>query len=150
MPVTLHMVDHAAWSAQAQDAHDLERIYADAPADRLPQPVDTFIRAHLANGGIFYCARFNDRLLGAVAVTVEAVAWWLGYLCVRETTRRRGVGSRLLTLVGEVAATDGCVLRISTSILRVDDQLLLGKLGYRQSPQGDYFEFDPHGPWGEG
>lgn len=149
MPVTLHTVDHAAWSAQAQDAHDLERIYADAPAERLPQPVDAFIHTHLVNGGLFCCARFNDRLLGAVAVTTDATAWWLAYICVRETTRRRGVGSRLLALVGEAAAAEGCVLRISTSILRVDDQLLLGKLGYRQSSQGDYFEFDPHGSWGE-
>jgi hypothetical protein len=39
-----------------------------------------------------YAARFNERLLGAVRVTLRGVEGELSALCVREVTRRRGVG----------------------------------------------------------
>lgn len=148
MPVTLHKVDHAGWTADAQTALDLSRIYADAPQDRLPLPADEYIRTHLENGGVFCCARFNDRLMGAVAVKADAEAWWLSRICVRKATRRRGVGSRLLALVGEAAAAESRALRVATSTLLMGDQLLLSRLGYRQAPGGSYFEFNPRGSQG--
>ncbi|HEY4466203.1 MAG TPA: aspartate 1-decarboxylase autocleavage activator PanM [Klebsiella sp.] len=43
-----------------------------------------------------YAARFNDRLLGAVHVTLNGVEGELSALCVREVTRRRGVGQYLV------------------------------------------------------
>lgn len=43
-----------------------------------------------------YAARFNERLLGAVRVTLSGVAGELNALCVREVTRRRGVGQYLV------------------------------------------------------
>ncbi|EMM6763060.1 aspartate 1-decarboxylase autocleavage activator PanM [Pluralibacter gergoviae] len=43
-----------------------------------------------------YAARFNERLLGAVRVTFEGDRARLDDLCVREVTRRRGVGQYLL------------------------------------------------------
>ncbi|MEN0613589.1 aspartate 1-decarboxylase autocleavage activator PanM [Klebsiella indica] len=43
-----------------------------------------------------YAARFNDRLLGAVRVTLTGVEGELSALCVREVTRRRGVGQYLV------------------------------------------------------
>lgn len=43
-----------------------------------------------------YAARFNERLLGAVRVTLSGVAGELSALCVREVTRRRGVGQYLV------------------------------------------------------
>lgn len=143
MPVTLHTVDHACWTEDAQAARDLSRIYADAPLERLPSPADEFIRHHLSQGGVFCCARFNDRLLGAVAVQREHEAWWLSHFCVRETTRRRGVGSRLVALVGESARNEGCVLRVAASSTVVGDQLLLSRLGYRSVEGGRYFELNP-------
>ncbi len=142
MPVTLQQVDQAAWEADAQVRLDLARIYTDAPAERLPLPVDDFIRDHLAHGHLFSCARFNDRLLGAVAVKPDQQAWWLSHLCVRRTTRRRGVGSRLLSLVSEVAHAEGCRLYAASSQLPVADQMLLTRLGYRLTQDGDYFELD--------
>ncbi|WP_355661050.1 acetyl-CoA sensor PanZ family protein [Halomonas salifodinae] len=143
MPVTLHRVDHATWAADAQVALDLSRIYADAPAQRLPLPADDYIRQHLESRGTFCCARFNDRLLGAVAVMEDPEAWWLANICVRKTTRRRGVGSRLLALVGEAANREGRVLRIASETLTLDDQLLLSRLGYRPAADGRYFQFEP-------
>lgn len=43
-----------------------------------------------------YAARFNERLLGAVRVTLAGEFARLDDLCVREVTRRRGVGQYLL------------------------------------------------------
>lgn len=43
-----------------------------------------------------YAARFNERLLAAVRVTLSADQGQLDDLCVREVTRRRGVGQYLL------------------------------------------------------
>ena len=43
-----------------------------------------------------YAARFNERLLGAVRVTRNDAEGKLSALCVREVTRRRGVGQYLV------------------------------------------------------
>jgi len=45
-----------------------------------------------------YAARFNERLLAAVRVTLNGVEGELSALCVREVTRRRGVGQYLVVL----------------------------------------------------
>ncbi|MFD2192020.1 acetyl-CoA sensor PanZ family protein [Pistricoccus aurantiacus] len=149
MPVTLRKVDHASWKADAQTARDLIRIYADVPPRCLPLATEAYIRRHLETGGIFCCAHFNDRLLGAVAVNRTSDAWWMANFCVRKSTRRRGVGSRLLALVGEAAANDDCVLRVSLAGLEMSDQLLLARLGYRLVEAGDYYEFDPKASRGD-
>jgi len=158
MPVTLHHVDQARWEADEQVRLDLKRIYQDAPKERMPTPtVEPFIEHHFAGQHFFACALFNDRLLGAVAVQEgEDRAWWLSELCVRKTTRRRGVGSRLMAMLGEQAKQEGRVLRIETSSLPLADRVLLSKLGYRPmanpaspSPDlpatSDFVELDPQG-----
>ncbi|MFG6176773.1 acetyl-CoA sensor PanZ family protein [Halomonas sp. THAF12] len=142
MPVTLQRVDQATWDADAQVRHDLIRIYADAPAERLPSTPEAFVGEHLAAERFFCCARFNDRLLGALAVSPEDGAWWLSHLCVRQTTRRRGVGSRLLALIGEAAHAEGQRLRVLASQLPMADQVLLSRMGYRLTQTGDFFELD--------
>ena len=43
-----------------------------------------------------YAARFNERLLAAVRVTLNGNQGTLDDLCVREITRRRGVGQYLI------------------------------------------------------
>lgn len=43
-----------------------------------------------------YAARFNERLLAAVRVTLNGDQGVLASLCVREVTRRRGVGQYLV------------------------------------------------------
>ncbi|MGR2739887.1 acetyl-CoA sensor PanZ family protein [Billgrantia sp. Q4P2] len=143
MPVTLHLVDQAVWASDPQVQHDLQRIYADAPAERMGVPVAAFLQEHLEAGHFFGCARFNERLLGAVAVKADEQAWWLSELCVRKATRRRGVGSRLLGLVSDAARTGGRELRTLSSQLPVADQMLLARLGYRLDITGDYFVLAP-------
>lgn len=158
MPVTLQHVDQARWEADAQVRSDLIRIYADAPQERMPTPtVEPFIEQHFTGQHFFACALFNDRLLGAVAVQEgEDRAWWLSELCVRKTTRRRGVGSRLMALMAEQAKQQQRVLRIETSSLPLADRVLLSKLGYRpiaspDTPEtglpatSDFVELDPQG-----
>ncbi|WP_051234283.1 acetyl-CoA sensor PanZ family protein [Halomonas halocynthiae] len=142
MPVTLQCVDHTAWDADSQLHTDLRRIYNDAPEERRPIPVDEFIQNHLAAGQVFFCARFNDRLLGAMAVVEEDDVWWLSHLCVRKTTRRRGVGARLLKLVSERAHQQGSRLCVASQHLSMADQLLLSRVGYRPVQAGDYFALD--------
>ena len=74
----------------------------------------------------------------------------------RKTTRRRGVGSRLMALVGEQAKQDGRVLRIATTTLPLADRVLLSKLGFRPVAEtsssapdlpatSDFVELDPQG-----
>lgn len=142
MPVTLYAIDLANWEADAQVKDDLARIYKDAPPERLPARVDDFIRQHLDVGNFFFGARLNDHLLGAVAIAEDTEAWWLSHLCVRKTTRRRGVGSRLLALVSRQALAEGRQLRAPASQLPVADQMLLSRLGYRLTKAGDYFELN--------
>ncbi|GGC85912.1 acetyl-CoA sensor PanZ family protein [Vreelandella lutescens] len=157
MPVTLQYVDQARWEADEQVRIDLVRIYEDAPQERMPTPtVLPFIEQHLSKQHVFACAHFNDRLLGAVALHEgDDRAWWLAELCVRKTTRRRGVGSRLMALIGEQAKQEGRVLRIATTTLPLADRMLLSKLGYRpvadpssesdQHATSEFVELDPQG-----
>ncbi len=140
MPVTLHPVDRAAWEADAQAQLDLARIYADAPSECLPAPVGAFIQDHLSDGHRFLCASFNDRLIGSVAQRDDGSAWWLSHLCVRKTTRRRGVGTRLLTLVGQAAQAESRALRAELSHLQLADQVLLTRLGYRLQQHSGFYE----------
>ncbi|GAA5171683.1 MULTISPECIES: acetyl-CoA sensor PanZ family protein [Halomonadaceae] len=139
MPVTLERLDHARWTADAEAGAELSRIYQDASPELLPVPAEAFVRGHLESGGEFYCARFNGRLLAAVGLRREPGAWWLSHFCVREATRRRGVGSRLMALVA--AAAGDAALRIETDQLPLESQLLLVRLGYRLEENGAYFEF---------
>lgn len=140
MPVTLHPVDRAAWEADAQTQLDLSRIYADAPAERLPAPPGAFVQSYLADGGRFLCARFNDRLIGAVAQRDDGEAWWLSHCCIRKPTRRRGVGTRLLALVGQAAHEAGKPLRAELDQLQMADQVLLARLGCRIEPRDGFHE----------
>ena len=75
---------------------------------------------------------------------------------VRKTTRRRGVGSRLMALISEQAKEEGRVLRIATTTLPLADRVLLSKLGYRPIADAeptepglpatsDFVELDPQG-----
>lgn len=70
----------------AQDHIDLGKIWPEYSASSLS--VDDAHR--------IYAARFNERLLGAVRVTLSGTQGALDSLRVREITRRRGVGQYLV------------------------------------------------------
>ena len=69
-----------------QDLIDLGKIWPEYSASSLS--VDETHR--------IYAARFNERLLGAVRVTLSGTQGALDSLRVREITRRRGVGQYLI------------------------------------------------------
>ncbi|MBB1202077.1 aspartate 1-decarboxylase autocleavage activator PanM [Enterobacteriaceae bacterium 89] len=69
-----------------QDIIDLGKIWPEYSASSLQ--IDEEHR--------IYAARFNERLLGAVRVTVKGTQGALDSLRIREITRRRGVGQYLL------------------------------------------------------
>lgn len=69
-----------------QDRLDLAKIWPEYDIDTLA----------LDDNHRIYAARFNERLLGAVRVTLAGTQATLDSLRVREITRRRGVGQYLL------------------------------------------------------
>lgn len=84
----------------AQDLVDLSKIWPqDDPAD---------LESRLDDRHRLYAAKFNDRLLAAVKVTLNEAQGELNDFMVREVTRRRGVGSYLLE---EVLAQNAAVTR---------------------------------------
>ncbi len=108
MPVTIEAIHQPS----GQDLEDLQRIYEDAPHWMLEdwQSPDHAIAikgllesVEKSSSRQLFAARFNSRLLGAVLVDEENDAWLLHRLCVRNLTRNRGVGSRLLGQVVEMA-----------------------------------------------
>lgn len=69
-----------------QDILDLGKIWPEYTAASLQMDEEHQI----------YAARFNERLLGAVRVTVKGAQGALDSLRIREITRRRGVGQYLV------------------------------------------------------
>ena len=82
MKLTIIRLQHFS----AQDRLCLAKIWPEYDADALT----------LDDNHRIYAARFNERLLGAVRVTLEGTQATLDSLRVREITRRRGVGQYLL------------------------------------------------------
>ncbi|TNL05992.1 aspartate 1-decarboxylase autocleavage activator PanM [Kosakonia cowanii] len=73
-------------SFSEQDHIDLAKIWPEySPAS-----------LHIDNTHRIYAARFNDRLLAAVRVTLRGTEGVLDSLRVRDVTRRRGVGQYLV------------------------------------------------------
>lgn len=70
----------------AQDRIDLGKIWPEYSASSL-----TLDETHR-----IYAARFNERLLGAVRVTLGTTQGALDSLRIRDVTRRRGVGQYLV------------------------------------------------------
>lgn len=82
MKLTIHRLENFS----DQDHIDLNKIWPEYSPSSLT--VDETHR--------IYAARFNERLLGAVRVTLRGTQGALDSLRVREVTRRRGVGQYLI------------------------------------------------------
>lgn len=82
MKLTIIRLEHFS----DQDLIDLGKIWPEYSAASLS--VDETHR--------IYAARFNERLLGAVRVTLSGTEGALDSLRIRDVTRRRGVGKYLL------------------------------------------------------
>ncbi|AHM76262.1 aspartate 1-decarboxylase autocleavage activator PanM [Yersinia hibernica] len=71
-----------------QDVTDLAKIW--------PEQQPALWQQWIQDGKPLFAARFNERLLGAVKVSVDGPQAELQDLYVREVTRRRGVGLYLI------------------------------------------------------
>lgn len=76
------------------------RLSAPGPQDRIDLqkiwPENGQHLCCLSDTERLYVARFNNRLLGAVCVSSSGTQGVMTRLCVREVTRRRGVGQYLV------------------------------------------------------
>lgn len=75
-------------SLTAQDRIDLAKVWPEIDIVQL--------EAQLSDTQRLYAARFNDRLLAALQLTLSGTLGKITHLNVREVTRRRGVGQYLL------------------------------------------------------
>jgi GNAT superfamily N-acetyltransferase len=75
-------------SLTAQDRIDLAKVWPEIDIVQL--------EAQLSDSQRLYAARFNDRLLAALQLTLSGTLGKITHLNVREVTRRRGVGQYLL------------------------------------------------------
>lgn len=75
-------------SLTAQDRIDLAKVWPEIDIVQL--------EAQLSDTQRLYAARYNDRLLAALQLTLSGTQGKITHLNVREVTRRRGVGQYLL------------------------------------------------------
>ncbi|MBJ3815646.1 aspartate 1-decarboxylase autocleavage activator PanM [Shimwellia pseudoproteus] len=110
-----------------QDIIDLGKIWPEYSADTLLMD-DT----HL-----LYAAQFNERLLGAVRVTINGQRAMLDSLRIRELTRRRGVGQYLIE---EILARHPRITQWQVSDQGVEDHAIMTafmqSLGFRACEHG--------------
>ncbi|WP_330927426.1 acetyl-CoA sensor PanZ family protein [Candidatus Sororendozoicomonas aggregata] len=123
MPVTIEEIIQPS----SQDRDDLQKIYEDAPSwmldnwrstdhsSAIARLLDTVAQTEDQH---LYAARFNHRLLGALIVDKQNDRWLIHHLCVRQLTRGRGVGSRLLRVVTQKALTKGKAITLYNPVIR--------------------------------
>ena len=75
-------------SLSVQDLIDLAKIW--------PEQTESDWQASLQNDRALFAAVFNERILGAVKITLDGNQGELSDLLVRDVTRRRGVGLYLM------------------------------------------------------
>jgi len=126
MPVYVEYVRQPS----AQDRSDLAKIYADAPTWLLAPhaSAEALIEAGMAAGTLI-AGRFNDRLLGAALLQPGADGWCLSHLCVRQITRQRGVGRRLLDESQRLAKEAGQPLHLAAPAGHLESQALAARTG---------------------
>ncbi|MEN3261964.1 aspartate 1-decarboxylase autocleavage activator PanM [Sodalis endosymbiont of Spalangia cameroni] len=115
-----------------QDKLDLAKIWPAVDVDALHH--------QLTGSTALFVARFNDRLLGAVRVEIDA-AWGEGRLVglrVRPETRRRGVGLYLLDETRR--QMPGIIYWWLSNQQPLEDAALMGKFmtscGFHEEPDG--------------
>lgn len=143
MPVLLAVVNDQNDPARVEQ---LQKIYADAQPERLAllsrsETPQAFVEKILQDDdSLFYCGLFNERLIAAAVIRKQDTYWEISHLCVRSVTRRRGVGSRLLSLILNAARTEGKEIRIPTEVLLTPDLIILQRMGYCPTEAGDHYQ----------
>lgn len=125
MPIVVEFLQSATY----QDQGDLQKVYRDAPAGFFEPFTDALqlVEQCLGDGSLI-AARLNNRLLGAARLQCRETIWELSHLCVRTSTRRRGVAASLIVGAQKSASQAGCELRLLTTAPSPEIQALAAKL----------------------
>ena len=121
-----------------QDLIDLIKVYRDFPdfSSKDEADIKQWLTEQLsAPEQRLYGARFNDRLLGAACLHISPTRKTdsplnIHSFCVRDVTRRRGVGSKLLLDLKTFASTEGFQLTIQVPDMHNSLIGPLAKLGF--------------------
>jgi len=138
MPVFLEVITQP----DDQDRRDLVKVLADWPST-LPalhapdQDTGAWLDSLLADARhVLFGGRFNGRLIAAVWLEHASPGRLrLRALCVRGLTRRRGVGERLLVLLGEWLDAQQLALECDLP-LPLPARAWIGQYGFRTAEPG--------------
>lgn len=85
---------------------DLQKIYSNIwPAASLT--AQALNNIFITNTAQLFVTMFNERHIGSVKITIESEEATLSLLCVRDITRRRGIGKNLLKQVEKTLVENG-------------------------------------------
>lgn len=118
-----------------QQCQDLDKIWPDQNSRKQAQCLDS--------DDLIYAARFNDRLLAAAKVTLNQTQGVIGDFCVREVTRRRGVG---LYLLQEIRRAHPEITTWQFNVSQLDEKqqqvmsAFLTTCGFQATSQGNQWE----------
>lgn len=134
MPIIVEQVTQP----NEQDLIDLIKVYTDYPdfASKDKTDIKQWLAEQLAAPNQrLYAARFNDRLLGAACLhglntDTAGTPLSIHNFCVRNVTRRRGVGSKLLLDLKTFADTEGFCLTVQVPDMHNSLIGPLEKLGF--------------------
>ena len=90
MPVKIEKALHPS----EQDLIDLEKIYLDYPTTFRFPDLQSLLASQSTTS--LYVGRFNNRLVGALSITVDHQSAHLNHLCTRKITRQRNVAKDML------------------------------------------------------
>jgi len=126
-------------TSSAQLLIDLQKLYQGyLPAQRLTnEALEALINTP---NKLFFVTLFNARHLGAVQVNIEQEIAQLDLLCIRDVTRRRGVGKNLLLEVEKTLIEKGVskVQLLLSKIVESEQQgvaLFMQACGYQLNEQ---------------
>ena len=138
MPIYLQWLD----TPSEQDCVDLEKLYADAPADWLSDSNQScatdWASTRVACGDSLALGRFNDRIVCAAWVVKAADlelrqhSYEIKQLCVRSITRERGVAKQLLVRLCQWAGETQSSLYIADEAGKLSNLYELGFVQYLQ------------------
>jgi len=118
---------------------DLKKLYQGYLSDEKLTPEALQVLIDTPNK-LFYATLFNARHLGAVQVSIDQSTAQLSLLCVRDITRRRGVGKNLLGEVEKhLKEKDISEVQFSLAKIKKDEQtavtLFMQACGYQLNRQ---------------
>ena len=139
MPVFIVKADATTLAENPSWLVDLHKIYAEMLDEEAPAFIEKTLEYSKTQPNCWFAgALFNDHLLGAALVVESGNIWQLSYLSVRKTTRRRGVGTRLLSvLTAQAAERDASISLMYLENTDAQAQAAVEALVAKLNPSGE-------------